>query len=159
MMHRPASTRHGYSIVECVIALPIMGIFLFMAVQLFYSCIAMVRFSARQSTLTVQRQSVIDRLDNDVQDSRSIQLIGRHLMVCRTPRGVVRWRIARNGTMRRQQWLKGRLNSQWQSDAVMRSAYFTLSARHLLRLSYLVHRRRTIVAAIPLAGLLTGSQR
>ncbi len=160
-MRLPISHR-GFSIVECVIALPLMAAFLFMAAQLFHGCLAMVRYSSGQSMRTVQRQMIIRRLRADAQSSRTILLVNRRLLACHTPKGIINWQITPRGVVERE-WRRTRRSQRpmtsWRSDAVMPSAYFRLSSRQVLRLYYLTHGRHRVVAAMPTADLLPRSSR
>lgn len=152
----------GFSLIECVVALPIMAVFLSMAAQLFHGCLVMVRYSGDQSTRVVQRQMIIRRLRADTQTSRSILLVNRRLLACRTPKGCIEWQITPHGAVERKWRMEPRRKGPmtlWRSDAVMPSAYFKLSARHTLRLYYFVHGGQKVVATTPIDNLLPRSHR
>ncbi len=155
-------SRRGFSIVECVIALPIMAIFLFMAAQLFHGCWVMVRYSDDQSTQVAQRQMIIRRLRADVQSSDNIRLVNRGLLACHTPTGIIDWQLTPRGVVKRK-WQRARRGrgprAAWRSDAVMPSAHFSLSTGHVLHLVYFVHGYRRVFTTMPIAFLLPRGHR
>jgi Tfp pilus assembly protein PilW len=150
----------GFSIMECVIALPIMGIVLFMAARLFLGCTGMFRYSAMMSTGVSQRDAVIFRLRRDVRRSGHMKLLSRRLLQCTMPNGqMIDWHISRAGLLVRIRIKRGRPAAGAGPEAVMKSAHFVWSRQHRLCLRYAVQGRTSKIELIPPIDALWSAQR
>jgi type II secretory pathway component PulJ len=151
-------TRRGFSIVECVIALPIMGIFLFMAAQLFHGCVVMFHYSATANLSAAQRHRALFCLRRNVRNAREIELRGSRTLECKTLRnGAVDWHIFRTGMMIRTRLQEGEHPSTRGPEAKMNEGYFAWS-HHILYLSYDVHGHRQRIAFITPNNILRGDR-
>ncbi len=160
-MHRRISAEFsrgslGFSILECVVALPIMAVFFIMAAQLFYSGWTMVHFSSAESAQVMERQMIIHRLRSDLRTCRHLQLVSRRRLVCDMPHGHILWYINPDGVVERTGNWQHKPLPRWRSEPVMKSAYFQLKPSDLLRLVYFVRHRHVVIAATPLVDLLPG---
>lgn len=150
----------GFSIIECVIALPIMGIVLFMAARLFVGCTGMFHYSAMMSTGVSQRDAVIFRLRRDVRRCRHMKLLSRRSLQCDMSDGkMIEWHISLAGLLARIRIKSGRQAERVGPEAMLKSAHFLWSRQHRLCLRYAVDGRTSQIELIPPTGALWSAQR
>ncbi len=155
---RAGMAHRGFSIIECVIALPIMGIFLFMAAQLFHGCLVMFHYSAAANLPAAQRHTVLSCLRRDLRNARQIELHGSRTLECKMLRnGAVDWHIHRNGMATRTRLRQAEHPATRGPDAAMNAGHFAWS-HHILYLSYDVHGHRQRIAFITPINILQGDQ-
>ncbi|MGC8559402.1 MAG: PulJ/GspJ family protein [Phycisphaerae bacterium] len=150
--------RRGFSVIECVIALPIMGIFLFMAAQLFNGCVVMFHYSAAVNQSAAQRQEVIFCLRRDLRNARKTDLHGSRTLACKMLRnGAIDWHIRRDGMVIRTRLQAREHPAAGGRKATMSKGHFAWS-HHILYLIYDVHGRPQRIAFISPNNILRGDR-
>ena len=129
--HAPIHRRRsqGFTIMECMVMLPIMAVFLMMAGQLFVACLHTFSNADLRATRMSQRRGLMRELRQDVATAPKLQLQGAHGLICRFgKKRFILWLVNANGTVARM-WQNGKNSPRpryW--PALLPDFHFTQSA-------------------------------
>ncbi|MGC9261700.1 MAG: PulJ/GspJ family protein, partial [Phycisphaerae bacterium] len=103
--HTPIHQRRrsqGFTLMECMVMLPIMAVFLLMAGQLFVACLHTFSNADLRATRMSQRRGLMRELRQDVATAPKLQLQGEHGLICRFgKKREILWLANANGTVTR----------------------------------------------------------
>ena len=133
----------GFTLMECMVMLPIMAVFLMMAGQLFVACLHTFSNADLRAARMSQRRGLMRELRQDVATAPKLQLQGGHGLICRFgKKQFILWLANSNGTVARM-WQDGKNSPRpryW--PALLPDFHFTQSADGAITICWLHDKQR-----------------
>ncbi len=133
----------GFTLMECMVMLPIMAVFLMMAGQLFVACLHTFSNADLRAARMSQRRGLMRELRQDVATAPKLQLQGAHGLICRFgKKQFILWLANSNGTVARM-WQDGKNSPRpryW--PALLPDFHFTQSADGAITICWLHDKQR-----------------
>ena len=133
----------GFTLMECMVMLPIMAVFFLMAGQLFVACLHTFSNADLRATRMSQRRGLMRELRQDVATAPKLQLQGAHGLICGFgKKQFILWLVNANGTVARI-WQDGNKSPRPQYwPALLPDFHFKQSAQGAITICWLHDKQR-----------------
>ena len=110
MPARTGRCKGGFTLMECMVMLPVMAVFLMMAGQFFVVCLHTFSKADMRAAHLSQRGQLMRELRQDITTAPDLQLQGSHGLICRYGKQQeILWLANSNGTVARI-WQNGKIS-------------------------------------------------